>query len=50
MGLINCVFNFLSAEHHRPESEIIEILSEDIVQKLKTMVETKLGFVEIEVN
>lgn len=40
----------VDVEHHRPESEIIEILSPEIVQKLKTMVETKLGFVEIEVT
>jgi hypothetical protein len=36
-------------EHKRPEDEIIEILTPEIVEKLKTMIETKLGYVEIEV-
>lgn len=40
---------FKFPEHKRPENEIIEILTPEIVEKLKTMIETKLGYVEIEV-
>jgi uncharacterized protein (UPF0212 family) len=40
---------FKFTEHTRPENEIIEILTPEIVEKLKTMIETKLGYVEIEV-
>lgn len=42
-------FPFYSAEHKRPENEIIEILTPEIMEKLNTMVETKMGYVEIEV-
>jgi hypothetical protein len=40
---------FISTERKRPENEIIEILTPEIMEKLKTMVETKMGYVEIEV-
>jgi len=40
----------VDVEHTRPENEIIEILTPEIVEKLKTMIETKLGYVEIEVT
>lgn len=40
----------VDVEHKRPESEIIEILTPEIMEKLKTMVETKMGYVEIEVT
>jgi len=47
LPVIYVLFKF--AEHTRPENEIIEILTPEIVEKLKTMIETKLGYVEIEV-
>ncbi|KAJ4439010.1 hypothetical protein ANN_14966, partial [Periplaneta americana] len=40
----------VDVEHKRPESEIIEILTPEVMEKLKKMVETKMGFVEIEVT
>jgi hypothetical protein len=40
---------FKPTEHKRPENEIIEILTPEVMEKLKTMVETKMGYVEIEV-
>jgi hypothetical protein len=47
LPVMSVVFKF--TEHKRPENEIIEILTPEIMEKLKTMVETKMGYVEIEV-
>lgn len=49
VNCLQCVYSFKFTEHTRPENEIIEILTPEIVEKLKTMIETKLGYVEIEV-